>query len=182
MTPDQEVMLTRRTVAKGAMWSLPVIAAAIAVPGAAASVALDYTLALTSYDVAPAIGTTPLSPNQIFNTVGIIENLGPDTAPNLRAQVTFPSSTVPNEFTVSAGWVITSVTEVNVGGILRWHVALSHAAPLPANQSINFIVTTRTRVAGTFPVGESTYNSVGRVFGADGAIEGELTDSYTVLR
>lgn len=176
--------IKRRSVIQAAAWSVPVVAVAVATPLASASVAADYTLAVTQFDVAPAGEVNPvLAPNQPFNTLGTITNLGPDAAPGLRAQVTFPSAAVPNEFAVSAGWVISSVTEVTIGGIARWHVELTYAATVQPNEAVNFTIATRTRVEGAFVEGESgPYNCVGRVYGADGPVESELTDSFNVMR
>lgn len=181
--------ISRRTVAKGMAWSVPVIAVSVATPLAAASVATDFSTTLISLTAAPQAGTGTgdqgtqalLATNSTFNTVGVVRNDGPAAATELRAQVTFDEVANPNEFTVNAPWVITSVGENT--DLNRWLVNLSYAGTVPAGDTAQFVVTTRTRLDAAFPPGQSgAYQVLGRAYDSTGAITNDLSDYFYVLR
>lgn len=75
--------VSRRTVVKGAAWSVPVIAAAVAAPAAAASGIECEPLVLTIPPTAQEVGTTSLTLTQVANgdtyAITISSTLGADT-------------------------------------------------------------------------------------------------------
>lgn len=187
--PARREGISRRTMAKGMAWSVPVVAVSVATPVAAASLPTDFSMTLTSLQAAPVAGTGTgdqgtqalLPTNTTFNTVGVVQNNGPAAATNFTAQVTFDAVAIPEEFTVNAPWVVTSVvqnTDLN-----RWLVNLSYAGTVASGDSAQFVVTTRTRLASAFPVGQSgAYQVLGRAYDSTGAITNDLSDYFYVLR
>lgn len=183
--------ISRRTVNKTLAWSVPVVAAAVAIPAASASVATDFTTTLTSLQAAPGAARTAtgdqgvqalLDPDQTFNTFGQVMNNGPAVAPGVTAQVTFDQDAIMGQFTVSAPWIITSVTQNTDLG--RWLVNLSYAVAVPVGGlTPQFIVTARTRLAPAFPAGQSgAYSVLGRAYNSDNSIATETFDYFYVTR
>lgn len=179
--------ITRRNVVQGIAWSLPVIAAATAVPLAAAS--NEFTATLTSLQVAPSVAKADgpqgmranLRPDMAFNTIGFIRNDGPAAASDLRAQVTFSADAIPDAFTATAPWVVS-----NVGfnaGLNRWLVSLTYAGTVQPGDSVRFVVQATTKIAPQFPMGQSGGHVVlGRAYDSTGAITNDITDYFYVQR
>lgn len=179
--------ITRRNVVQGIAWSLPVIAAATAVPLAAAS--NEFTATLLTLQAAPALGQVNgpqgmqanIAPSLTFNTVGTIRNDGPGAATALQAQVTFDADAVMTTFTATAPWVAGAPvmnTELN-----RWLVPLTYTGTVAAGDVVSFSVQATTRGAAAFAVGQNGgYQVLGRAYDSAGAITNDLNDYFYVQR
>lgn len=137
---EEKKELSRRTVVKGAAWSVPVIAAAVAMPLASASNALDLTIAGTCAGEFRANG---LASNILNALTGV---LGLDAATRTFT-VTAGTTDVPvgttfllsNSGLLNVGLLgitgaldVSALDIVNVGGGVT---SITLQAPLPAGQS-----------------------------------------------
>lgn len=183
--------ISRRTINKTLAWSVPIVAAAVTIPAAAASVATNFTTTLTTLQAAPGAVLTGtgnqgeqalLNPDQLFNTFGQVLNNGPAVASGLRAQVTFDQDAIMNQFAVNSPWEISSITENPDLG--RWLVNLTYTADVPVGGVTDtFIVEARTRLAPAFPAGQSgAYSVLGRAYNSDATIATETYDYFYVSR
>ncbi|WP_146233425.1 hypothetical protein [Arthrobacter psychrolactophilus] len=182
----------RRNIVKSVVWTTPVIVAAVAAPTASASILpTNYTLSVSSINVAPAVptqidGQSVLGTNQTFNTFVSFFNSGPDAAPSVSGQVTFDQGSIPGEspgeFTVNAPWVITGIS-VNTD-LNRWIVEVTYSGSVAAGAlAPALIVTARTRLAVAHPVGDSgPYIVLARALDANGGSADTQQDYYYVRR
>ncbi|VXC30009.1 conserved exported hypothetical protein [Microbacterium sp. 8M] len=125
--------IDRRTLVKGAAWSVPVIAAAAATPLASASVTLNFDLVYVS---GPTANTTQVARGQTPWADLIFQSAGPDPAPSVQITVSVPS--VNNDPTAtlalpnngaSAGWTL--VNTFQQGGRDYYTFLM---APVPVGQ------------------------------------------------
>ena len=127
----------RRTIIKGAAWSVPVVAVAVAAPAASASTVPPARFDLV-YVSGPVVNANRVARGQTPFVDFTFQNVGPDAAPN--AQVTFsvpsvnnnPGATLglPGNGVTTAGWVLLNTFQN--GG--RDYYTFIHAAALPVGQ------------------------------------------------
>ncbi|MFJ4165429.1 hypothetical protein ACIPY5_07720 [Microbacterium sp. NPDC089698] len=125
--------VTRRTLVKGAAWSLPVVAAAVAVPASSASVAGPKVVVTR---IAPSAAT--VNRDSWFTTQVCIKNQGTATAPAADnvVWVDYADGLINTSTTVlqnGAGWVMGSYQSTPGG---RMQIPLTYAADLAPGQEV----------------------------------------------
>lgn len=143
--------MSRRTLVKGAAWSAPVVALAVATPLSAASTTGDYTLGVVA---PPTANTNVAQPGQTPFADFVIQNDGPDDAPFAEIAVRVPTEYDGGNPVGTSGWSLVA-TYPDEGGwnvyvyrtdepmtvgseTFRWGHTVLASAPVPGSYTIDF--------------------------------------------
>ncbi|UFS57878.1 hypothetical protein [Subtercola endophyticus] len=142
--------LTRRQVATGAAWAVPVVALAVSTPLAAASVVIDSptayltgTISATGTSASPRTATY-VNGSMTYNSAGVAgQNSGNLTLTVYNNKPTIWSTTISTAAYISAGWALVSANTVTQVYIFS-HTAVT-----------NGVVVTMPTVTWNAPVGST---------------------------
>lgn len=175
-TAQDRTGIPRRTIMKGAAWSIPAIAVAVAAPAASASTTCTTSVGIFSMDLYPTAvhnGEPLYRANDEPFVDLVLANVGDcDLAAGaFYVQISQPSALIPNYVGVASGWNMIG-TATTSDGIA--YIRLANASPLPAGAQMP--LRQYLHVAGVLPAGYTRDHVVAQVVATNnqnGQITGE---------